>query len=402
MTIMTKLQSSLGFLAVLALLGMRPADSDAGLSERVRSRMQQFVSEHEIAGAVTLIGRADGVIDVQAVGLRDIEAKDAMRPDSIFRIMSMTKPITAIAILMLVDEGKLALDDTVEKHLPEFRGQKMTATRQGDAVTLASSPRPVTIRDLLTHTSGVSDSPPTGYPDLDDFPRLTMAEAVRILANRPLDFAPGSRWKYSNAGLTTLGRLVEAASGRPFDAFLKERIFNPLGMVDTTFYPTAEQMRRVAVIYGREGGTLHLLAWSKKPPKAGIRYPSPAGGLFSTAPDLARLYRLMLNRGTLDGRRYLSEPSVAAMTRLQTGDLKTGFVDGMGFGLGWGFVREPSGATAALSAGTYGHGGMYGSQGWIDPHKGKFVILLIQRDGLENNDDTPMRRELQRIAFELK
>jgi CubicO group peptidase (beta-lactamase class C family) len=276
----------------------------------------------------------------------------------------------------------------------------MTATRVGDAVTLASSPRPVTIRNLLTHTSGVSDSPPTGYPDLDDFPRLTMAEAVRILANRPLDFAPGSRWKYSNAGLTTLGRLVEVASGRPFDAFLKERIFDPLGMVDTTFYPTPEQMRRVAVIYGREGDTLRPLAWSKNAPKAGVRYPSPAGGLFSTAPDLACLYRLMLNRGTLDGRRYLSEPSVAAMTRLQTGDLKTGFVDGMGFGLGWGFVREPSGATATLSAGTYGHGGMYGSQGWIDPHKGKFIILLIQRDGLENNDDTPMRREFQRIALE--
>jgi CubicO group peptidase (beta-lactamase class C family) len=390
----------ISFTVLLATLSLPGAGPREGLSERVRARMQRFVAEHEIAGAVTLIGRADGILDVQAVGMRDIEAGDPMRTDSIFRIMSMTKPITAIAIMMLIDEGKLSLDDPVEKHLPEFRGQRMTATRKGDDVTLTDSPRPALIRDLLTHTSGVSDSPPTGYPDLDDFPRLTMAEAVRILARRPLDFAPGTRWRYSNGGLTTLGRLVEVASGRPYDAFLKERLFDPLGMVDTTFYPSPEQMRRVAVIYDREADSLRPLPSSRSAPKAGVRYPSPAGGLFATAPDLARLYRMMLNRGTLDGRRYLSESSVAAMTRLQTGELKAGFVDGMGFGLGWGFVREPKGATAPLSAGSYGHGGMYGSQGWIDPHKGVFVILLIQRDGLENNDDTPMRRELQRIAFE--
>jgi len=184
-----------------------------------------------------------------------------------------------------------------------------------------------------------------------------------------------------------------------YEDFLKARIFDPLGMVDTTFYPSPDQMTRLAMTYAREGGELQPVASSKVAPKAGERPPSPAGGLYSTAADLAKVYRMMLGGGTFEGRRILSESSVGQMTRLQTGDIKCGFVDGMGFGLGWGFVKQPAGVTEALSPGSFGHGGAFGTQAWIDPAKGRFAVLLIQRTGLPNSDASPMRRELQRAAF---
>jgi CubicO group peptidase (beta-lactamase class C family) len=322
-----------------------------------------------------------------------------MRPDSLFRIASMTKPITAIGIMMLAEAGKLSVDDPVEKHLPEFRGQMMVATRSGDTITLKTPPRPITLRDLLTHTSGLPDSAPPGAPNPPSGGDRTLAAAVKAYSQRPLSFEPGSKWSYSNAGITTLGRVIEVVSAKPYESFLDERLFDPLGMIDTTFYPSPEQMTRAAVTYDRKEGELRPVASSKTAPPRGERLPSPAGGLYSTAPDLARLYQTMLNRGSFGGRRILSEASVAEMTRVQTGDLKAGFTDGMGFGLGWGVVRQPSGVTEALSTGSFGHGGAWGTQAWIDPTKGQFVILMIQRVGLPNSDASEMRGALQRIGL---
>ncbi|HEY2156230.1 MAG TPA: serine hydrolase domain-containing protein [Isosphaeraceae bacterium] len=367
--------------------------------EAIRKGMQRFVDEGHVSGLVALVGGADGVVAVEAIGKRDLASDQPMEPDTIFRVMSLTKPITAVAVMMLVDEGKVRLDDPVEQHLPEFRGQKLYAGFEGDKARLVPSPRAITIRDLLTHTSGLPDTPPPGYTDLDKHPDFTLAEAVKVIAGRPLSFPPGTKWAYSNAGMSTLGRLVEVVSGKPFDAFLRERLFGPLGMVDTTFYPTPEQMKRVAIVYDRKEGKLVEMPSSRSAPDPARNRPSPAGGLFSTAEDLGKLCRMMLNRGTLDDRRYLSEKSVAEMTRLQTGDLKCGFVDGMGFGLGWGFVKVPQGVTASLPSGTFGHGGAYGTQGWVDPKGKRFVVLMIQRVGLKNADDTPMRQELQRVAL---
>ncbi len=367
--------------------------------EAIRKGMQRFVDEGQVSGLVALVGDAGGVVAVEAIGQRDLASDRPMEPSTIFRVMSLTKPITAVAVMMLVDEGKVRLDDLVEQHLPEFRGQKLYAGFAGDRPKLVPTPRPITVRDLLTHTSGLPDTPPPGYTDLDNHPDFTLAEAVKVIAGRPLSFPPGTKWAYSNAGMSTLGRLVEVVSGKPFDAFLQERLFVPLGMVDTTFYPTPEQMNRVAIVYDRKDGKLVEMPFSRSAPNPAKNRPSPAGGLFSTAEDLARLYQMMLNRGTLGDHRSLTETSVAEMTRLQTGDLKCGFVDGMGFGLGWGFVKVPQGVTASLPSGTFGHGGAYGTQGWADPKGKRFVVLMIQRVGLRNADDTPMRRELQRIGL---
>jgi CubicO group peptidase (beta-lactamase class C family) len=170
-------------------------------------------------------------------------------------------------------------------------------------------------------------------------------------------------------------------------------------MVDTTFFPTPDQMKRAALVYNHKDGELRPVASSKTAPARDERYPSPAGGLFSTASDLARLYQMMLNRGTFQGRRYLSASSVDEMTKVHTGDLKAGFRDGMGFGLGWGVVRRPTGVTEMLTPGAYGHGGGLGTECWVDPRKGLYTILLTQRPDLNPRDEAALRRELPRIAF---
>jgi CubicO group peptidase (beta-lactamase class C family) len=393
------LMSVVAFALPMLFLPARGAES-AGLLADLRPRMQAFVDRGEIAGAVTVVGRHDAILNVTVVGSQDLEKHRPMTQDAIFRIASMTKPITAIGIMMLVDEGKLSVEDPVEKHLPEFRGQMLVVSRDKAAgtETLKKPARAIKVRDLLTHTSGLPGWPP-GLSDLYQKRNRTLAEGVIAISQRPLDFEPGSKWAYCNQGIDTLGRIIEVVSGQKYETFLHDRIFYPLAMTDTTFYPTPEQRERAAVTYDIKDGRLVPAANTVlELPATGARYPVPAGGLYSTAADLAKLYQLMLNRGTRGNIRFLSEKAIADMTSVQTGDLKTGFVDGMGFGFGWGVVRKPQGVTEALSPGSYGHGGAYGTQVWIDPAKDLFTVLLIQRNGLKNADGTEMRRDLQALA----
>ena len=217
-------------------------------------------------------------------------------------------------------------------------------------------------------------------------------------SQRPLDYPPGERWAYCNAGIDTLGRVIEVVSGESYPAFLQKTVFDPLGMTDTTFYPTPAQLARTAVLYEKKAGKLSPVPSFLGSPPAG-KHPVPAGGLWGTGGDFAKLYRMMLGKGQLGGTRVLSEKAVAEMTKVQTGDLKCGFVDGMGFGYGWAVVKEPKGVTEMLSAGTFGHGGAYGTQGWIDPTKGVFFVLLIQRSGNFGGDGSEMRKELQKLGL---
>jgi CubicO group peptidase (beta-lactamase class C family) len=364
----------------------------------LRERMQAFVDQHQAAGIVAVIGNRQGIAAEEAVGFQNLEKQQPMPKDAIFRIASMTKPITAIGIMILVDEGKLNVDDPVEKYLPEFRGQMLLESRDGEKVVLRKPMRPITLRDLLTHTSGLPGGFPPGLADLYFKRNYSLAEATAIQSQRPLDFEPGSKWSYCNAGVDTLGRIIEVVSGQPYEAFLAKRIFEPLGMKDTTPYPTAAQLERLAGLYGVKDGKLTFVDYSLIGPSAHSRHPIPAGGLYSTAADLSKLYRMMLGKGKLGDVRILSEKSAATMTKLQTGDIVCGFTPGMGFGYGWAVIKEPQGVHAMLSAGTFGHGGAFGTQGWIDSQKDIFVILLIQRVGLQNADASDMRRELQTIA----
>jgi CubicO group peptidase (beta-lactamase class C family) len=375
------------------------AEFDAGKLALIGPRMQKFVDDQQLAGVVTVVGNADGIVHHEAIGKLRTDPEQPMAKDSIFRIASMTKPITAAGIMILADEGKLAIDDPVEKYLPEFRGPWLVSERKGDQIVLKRPPRTIKVRDLLTHTSGLAPYPP-GLQDIYVKRNRSLAEAILAVSQRPLDFEPGSRWAYSNTGIDTLGRIIEVVSGQSYEDFLARRIFEPLGMKDTTFRPSPDQLKRAAGLYGIKDGKLVLSPDSLLGPPANSRHPIPAGGLYSTGADVARFYRMMLNGGILDGKRILSEESVRTMTKTQTGDLKCGFTPGMTYGLGFAVVGKPEGVTAMLSPGSFGHGGAFGTQSWADPMKGVFVILLIQRTGLTNGDASDMRRELQRLAFE--
>lgn len=372
------------------------------LPQQIAPALQPFVDDHTIAGAVTLVVGKEGVKSLESVGMRDLETKAPMPKDAMFWIASMTKPMTSMALMMLVEEGKLSIDDPVEKHLPEFKGQMVAVEKTPDHTTLKKPSRPITIKDLLTHTSGLIGKSPLESSALD---QITLREAVLTYALSPLTFEPGSKWSYCNPGINTLGRLVEVASGQPFEVFMQERLFTPLGMKDTTFWPDKEQLARLATSYkpkadntGLEATTVTYLS-----PVLGDhkRMPMPAGGLFSCARDLARIYQMVLNEGALDGHRYLKAETLKLMTSNQLGDMpKVSFADGMHMGLGFHIVNTPQGVTESLTPGSFGHGGAYGTQAWIDPTRGLGIVLLIQRAGLPNSDQSEMRHVLQKTAIE--
>ncbi|VTT99240.1 Uncharacterized protein OS=Blastopirellula marina DSM 3645 GN=DSM3645_14185 PE=4 SV=1: Beta-lactamase [Gemmataceae bacterium] len=388
------------FLALLAgafaasLAAAPPAEN----LDAIPARMQKFVESDDLAGAVCVVGRRDGVVHESAVGFRDLAARAHMQKDTLFRIASMTKPVTAIGIMILADEGKLSPDDDVAKHLPEFTGQMLAGEKTADGVTLKKPIRPVKLRDLLTHTAGLANYP-AGVSDVYTKRNRTLAETTLATALQPLQFEPGTKWSYSNPGIDALGRVIEVVSGQSYEAFMQKRIFDPLAMTDTTYYPTKEQFARLAVTYGKDkSGKLVAAANTLLDLPPNPKHPVPAGGLVSSGADLAKFYRMMLNKGELNGKRIVSEKAVEEMTKVQTGDIKTGFVEGMGFGYGFAVVREPKGVTSVLSPGTFGHGGAFGTQGWIDPVQDVFCVLLIQRTGLANGDASPMRQALQELA----
>ncbi len=392
-------------LLLLLLLGCQalpPADPAAAGFDPVRlgalrPKFEDFVAQKQLAGAVTLVARKGKIASLETFGHRDLEAKDPMRTDTLFQIASMTKPVTAIAVVMLEEDGKLSIEDPVEKHLPEFRGQALITKKEGATITLGKPARPITLRDLLTHTSGLPGGLPPGFADLYSKRNRTLAEAAIAMSQRPLEFEPGSKWAYCNAGIDVLGRIVEVCSGLTFERFLQERLFGPLGMRNTLFYPTPDDRDRIARLYKKSKDGI-AISDNFLGSAEGGRFPLPAGGLYSTAPDLFRLYQMMLQGGEFEGRRYLSKDSVAKMTRNHTGELRAGFTDGIGMGLGWQVVTTPVGVTAPLSAGTYGHGGAFGTQGWIDPKQELVFILMVQRSGFPNGDASDLRRELQSIA----
>ena len=355
---------------------------DAQTLGQIQARMQEFVENKQVAGTVTLVARRGCVVHLQAVGKADIENDVAMKKDSLFAIASMTKPITATALMILQDAGKLSVQDPVAKYLPEFKN-----------VSLKTGPpsRDITIFDAITHTSGIVGSQRT---------EKTLQETTQEIAARPLGFEPGSRWQYS-PGLTVCGRIIEVVSGQSYEEFLQAKIFEPLKMTDTSFRLTPKRQKRLARVYRPSKDKKNLeLATHWLIGDFGERAPNPSGGLISSAADLVRFYQMILNGGELDGRRIISKQAVEQMTQVQTGELTTGFTPGNGWGLGWCVVREPQGVTAMLSPGTCGHGGAFGTQGWIDPKREMIFVLMIQRTGFGNGDASDIRKAFQKTAVQ--
>ncbi|HUQ95046.1 MAG TPA: serine hydrolase domain-containing protein [Bryobacteraceae bacterium] len=368
--------------------------SKAGLDPerlaKIPVRMKSYVDRGEIAGAVTLVSRHGVIGQLDAVGWADVENKKPMRVDSIFQIMSMTKPVCATAIMLLVEEGKLALTDAVEKHLPEFRGQLVIASSEGDTLTLKKPSRPITVRDLMTHTSGMPPNPPAGLAELYTKMDLPLAQAVHVFSQLPLLFEPGTEWRYSNPGIATLGRLVEVASGMAFEKFLETRLYQPLGMKDSFVFPPADKIDRIAIVHTHCGGALvnapaTILGGDSRHYRKGARYSAPEFAMYSTAADLAAFYNMMRAGGVHQGKRLISAASVKVMTTMHTGDIRAGHLPGTGFGLAWEVTREPLGTLTLMSIGSFGHGGAFGTHGWIDPQKDLVGVFLIQHAGTPNN-----------------
>ena len=354
--------------------------------DRIDRAMQPFIDHGELSGAVTLVADEKNILHLSASGRRDIANQLPMRTDTIFWIASMTKPMTSTAIMMLQEEGKLSIDDRVSKYIPEFAGLK---TPSGKAANL-------TLRQLLTHTSGLQEAPKDKTHEA-----RTLGELIPYYLDRPTLFEPGKDWKYCQSGINTLGRIVEIVSGQTYADFLQRRIFDPMGMKEATFYPSREQIGRLAVSYAMTDGKLQPVTIALLPGPVGDRdhYAAANGGLFCTAEEYCRFCRMLLNGGTLDGRQYLRPETIHEMTRIQTDGIpEVGFIPGSAWGLAVGIVRQPVGITAMLSPGTFGHGGAYGTEAWIDPVKNRIYILLIQRADLKNSDDSEFRKAFQLAA----
>jgi CubicO group peptidase (beta-lactamase class C family) len=368
------------FLFVLPLLGAdidpRAAGMDPDRLARIPARMQEFVDQGTASGFVTLVARHGKIASLESVGYQDLESKRPMRTDSIQQIMSCTKPITVAGLMMLVDEGRVSLTDPVEKYIPEFKDARVNPCGPGGAgFHCASRPpkRLVRLADLASHTSGIAAGPP------DDVPVYTssLAEVVAAGARQPMMSDPGERWSYNNLGIATLGRVIEVVSGQSFESYIQERLFDPLGMKDTSFFPPQGKMDRVAAVYSLDDGK--LVPYQRTPPRAEWKNPVPQGGLYSTASDMLQFYRMMLEHGDFDGHRILSQAAVDTMTTVQTGDLPVGWAPGLGFGLGVAVVNDPVGALRYTSIGSYGHGGAYRTFTWADPEKDLISILFFQR-----------------------
>jgi len=327
------------------------------------SVLAPFVQREELAGAVALVANQAKVLDVTTVGFADIEGKKPMQADTVFWIASQSKGITAAAVMMLVDEGKLSLDDPVEKYLPEFKDQKVAAGKEA-AVARARS---ITIRDLLSHVSGMPFKSEEEKPTLDGLP---LAAAVKTYAKIPLVTQPGAKYQYSNAGINTAARVLEVVSGQSYEDFMDKRLFGPLGMKDTTFWPNAEQVSRLAKTYKSDASKKKLALGGLGQLQADLtdrthRFPMPAGGLFSTAKDVATFCRMLLNGGELDGRRYLSAAALKELTSRQTPkELKESY--GLGLAVGPDF---------------FGHGGAQATGMEVRTKDGLVVVWMVQHQG---------------------
>jgi CubicO group peptidase (beta-lactamase class C family) len=347
----------------------------AGKLEKVKSEVQKLVNDSKIAGAITIVARKGRIVHFEAHGMRDIEEKSPIAKDTIMRIYSMSKPITTVAAMILFEQGKLKLDDPVEKFIPEFKGLKVYDAKQPVATS-----RKMTVRDLMRHSSGLTygifgNSPVDQmYRKANILGSRDLAEMAGKLGKIPLDYQPGSKWQYS-VSTDMLGYVVERASHHKLDAFMQKHIFNPLDMKDTAFFVPGPKVKRFASCYGPELRTKDSYRSSRyltRPTNL-----SGGGGLVSTARDYMRFCQMLINKGELQGKRLLKSGTVEMMTKNQLPkDIYCWGVDGSGFGLGFQVVMK--------DWGLYGHVGEYNWDGaasthfWISPKDELVGIALTQ------------------------
>ena len=381
--------------------------------ERIATAVQHNIDDKRIAGAVTLVVRHGQVAWFKAQGMADREAAKPMPADAMFRICSMTKPITSVAVMMLYEEGKFLLDDPVSKYLPEFKNAKVLVKPASGATYTIPAAKEITIRDLLRHTSGITyqwnDDLGAMYEKADVASGLlqydgTIGDSVKHLAALPLLFNPGDRFEYS-LGVDVLGRLVEVVSGKPLDEFFRTRIFEPIGMKDTYFFPPDNKLNRLATAYTyypdkglnrfpdtpiREGNFVYSADYPSHGPK---KLFSGGAGLVSTAMDYARFCQMMLDDGKVGNTRLLSRKSVELMTHDQLGKISAD----MGFGLGFGVDGVKAPLSELGSAGSYNWGGFFYTGFSIDPKEQMIVVFMAQ---LHPTGDLTLDRQVHELAYQ--
>ena len=383
------------------------------MSAQIRNILEASVAEGYAPGMVALVGRGDDA-EIEAVGRMGFETSAPMPKDAIFRIASMTKPITALATMMLIEDGKLALDEPVDRLLPELADRRVLRSLASPVEDTVPANRPITVEDLLTFRMGLGIlfGGPDQYPILGAIAERDLAgfgpprpdhdygpdEWMRRVGELPLMAQPGERWLYT-APSNVLGVLISRASGQPFPDFLRERIFEPLGMADTAFFAPHEKLARLTAAYWTtpDGPALNAGDYSVPPP-----FPAGDAGLLSTVDDIFAFSRFMLRRGlAADGTRLLSEASVAAMTRDHlTGEQRAGGAPILGPGYGWGYgvavalERSPEG----VPAGAYGWNGGLGTSWVMDPSADATAILLTQA-AFTSPDPPPVHKALWQAVF---
>ncbi len=406
-----------GFAWILAVLFLPVWDCAADdATGPLAPVLQSLVDKCIASGVVGLVADKEKVLDLEAAGCASLVTKTPMRKDSVFWIASMTKTITATALMMLVNEGKVKIDDPVEKYLPEFKGQVVA----GNDKTPAHPPqRPITLTDILTHTSGLVLA-----NDKTLKREYSLAAHVADIATKPLRQEPGTKFEYNNCGINTAGRIVEVVSGISYFDFVQRRLFDPLGMKDTTFWPTEEQAARLARTSRRaeDKKSLEEIHHDKNLTPAlieklgrGVKVPAPvladmgmgmlpnyahhygepSGGLFSTADDMGRFCRMLLNGGVLEGRRFLSEPAVREMTSIHTGSVPVNPQEA--WGLGWSIkIRDDEGP----AVGSYGHRGARRTAMWVDPKHGLVLVILVERFDMTGAEQKEFYGSFMKAAIE--
>ena len=413
-----KSKLSLWLVALVALpLGAATVKPESvGLSEerlsRIHDAMQRHIDAHDFSGAVTLVARKGQIAWFDAQGLMDIEANKPMQKGAIFRVFSMSKPICGVAILMLLEEGKVRLNDPVSKFIPEFKGSKVAVIDDRPANSPASDPpkyytipaaREITIQDLLTHVSGLASGGPASSNELpgliDIVGSRTLADMMPKFAAAPLDFQPGSRWTYSPlAGFDTLGRVVEVASGMSFDEFLRQRIFTPLGMKTTAFYTGDDRWSNVVTAYHHADGTLSK---TQKPNRLQSKtYFSGAGGLVSSAEEYAQFALMLSVGGEWNGKRLLSPKTVELMSSVFVPDTLPRRAPGRSYGLSVEVVSDPVAAGRRVSKGSFGWDGAYGTHFWVDPKEKLIGVMMIQTDNPDRQADRDFENAVMQAIVE--
>lgn len=375
--------------------------------------LQSLVDKHIVPGVVTLVASKDKVLDLEAAGYASLASKTPMRKDALFWIASMSKSLTGTALMMLVDEGKVSLDDPVEKFLPEFKGQQVKAADG----TLHPPKHPITVREIMCHTSGLVLANEKGLKKTQ-----SLQENVALFATYPLRQEPGTKYEYNNCGIDTGGRIIEVLSGMSYPDFMQKRLFDPLGMKDTTFWPSEDQAARLAhtarftadkrdleeIKQDKDVEQRIIDKWSEgvHVPRAvtadmgagaafnyAKHFGEPAGGYYSTASDVGTFCRMLLNGGALDGRRYLSEKAVKHMSSIQTGDTSVSPDSAYGVGLSIKLTDEEG-----PSAGSFGHRGARRTAMWIDPKNELVMVILVERFDMTGEEQKVMYGSFMKAA----